>query len=216
MIFLYCRFTSYQLTGLKCEIWCNIHDKFSYIHLNLCCRSSGRWHSVPMRKKCSEQKADENIFTFEVSLLPISSGRYEFTARARMTKIYDSDWKWLGKEGDNCTLMVLPSTLFNSGYTPSSGWVRQVFCWFEEAVTLHEESMEQKENEKQIPGPPTLVNGTNSFSNKLPSSTTSFGRVNGFGSNGSYSKVNSKEKDNIAMYNSAVLAGIALESDVDV
>lgn len=165
-----------------------------------------------MRKKCSELKVDENIFTFEVSLLPISSGRYEFTARARMTKIYDSDWKWLGKEGDNCTLMVLPSTLFNSGYTPSSGWVRQVFCWFEEAVTIHEESLEQQENEKQIPKPPTLVGGTNSFSNKI-SSTSTFGRGGGLGSS---SRINNKEKDNISMYNSAVLAGIALESDVDV
>lgn len=159
--------TSYQLTRIQCDIWCNLHDKFSYFfNIN---RSSGRWHSIPMKKKNVENIRNDCIITYQVSLLPISSGRYEFTCRACMKKIYDVEYKWLGNVGDNCTLLVLPSTLFNSGYTPNSGWVRQIYSWFEDAVCTSE-------------------------------------------SNG----IHNNEKDNIALYNASVLAGIALESDVDV
>lgn len=83
-----------------------------------------------MRRKTFQKVSDGTLLVFEVSLLPIVPGKFEYTIRSRFSKRKNSQWIWAGQPNENVYLTVNQSPLYDVGLI-SPGAVREMLNWFE-------------------------------------------------------------------------------------
>lgn len=119
-----------QKSQIIADVWTNARDKYRYIIFNII-SSSGRWHAIPMALNRREDKGDMWYLHYSVSILAITTGKYEITARCHGDTFYDNQYLWIGGENDNVVIVVIPSPFQGIIRTMTSGAVRQFMKWFE-------------------------------------------------------------------------------------
>lgn len=102
-----------------------------------------------MRKTSVIQSRDKTIHIFQTSLLPFTTGRFEYTIRATIPTLYSSEYIWAGQPEQNCKITILPTTFTYAAITPSCGSIREIYNWYEELVGINEEET-QLENIQQF------------------------------------------------------------------
>lgn len=91
-----------------------------------------------MRKTSITQSKDKTIHIFETSLLPFTTGKFEYTIRSTIPTLYSTEYIWAGEPGQNCSITILPTTFTYAAITPSCGSIREIYNWYEELAGLHE------------------------------------------------------------------------------
>lgn len=67
---------------------------------------------------------------FQCHLFPITSGRFEYTFRARLSRLPNNNgWIWYNKPNNNMLLFIHPDPVIRN-FLPSSQWLKLVYKWF--------------------------------------------------------------------------------------
>lgn len=83
-------------------------------------------------KRTSLNISDKSsIHIFQTSILPFMTGSYEFTINFSITE-YSDELIWAGDCEENWKIVISPESFDKSFFSPSSGFVRQVFTYLEE------------------------------------------------------------------------------------
>lgn len=67
---------------------------------------------------------------FQCHIFPLTPGRFEYTFRARLSRLPNSDgWTWYNKPNNNLLLFIHPDPVIKN-FLPSSAWLKIVYKWF--------------------------------------------------------------------------------------
>lgn len=160
-----------------------------------------------------EDKGESFHLHFAVSILAITTGKYEITARCRGEEFRENEYIWIGTEYSNIIIVVIPSPFQGIIRTMTSGVVRQFMKWFEENV--------------KVEGYPTYEDdNTGNTGNTNTNCTCANGLLlNGMGLSTSLmplksnnNNLNDKDKGNrnLIAYCSSLIASTAFESNIEI
>lgn len=77
--------------------------------------STGRWHEVHAHKVSLQKQPEGRVHIFNVSILPIMCGHFEYTIRVRAPKLRNPEWIWYSAYKTNGKVKVIRtanSTIF--------------------------------------------------------------------------------------------------------
>ena len=77
--------------------------------------STGRWHEVHAHKVSLQKQPEGRVHVFNVSILPIMCGHFEYTIRIRAPKLRNPEWIWYSAYKTNGKVKVIRtanSTIF--------------------------------------------------------------------------------------------------------
>lgn len=162
-----------------------------------------------------EDKGELFHLHFSVSILAITTGKYEITSRCRGDEFRENEYIWIGTEYSNIIIVVIPSPFQGIIRTMTSGVVRQFMKWFEENVKVEGYPTNDDDNTTNTANTNTNCTCTTAngiLLNGLSTSLIPFGNASHNNNN------NNKDKGNrnLIAYCSSLIASTAFESNIEV
>ena len=115
----------YAYRGIECDLWTNACDIYS---------STGRWHEVHAHKVSLQKQPEGRVHIFNVSILPIMCGHFEYTIRVRAPKLRNPEWIWYSAYKTNGKVKVIRTA--NSTIFGLCNDIRQFWQWYQDACGL--------------------------------------------------------------------------------